>query len=169
MTGNHEIVALESAEMDGDGADVVELERVWHDERYHLTLLIPSVIVLLLSVVMSVRSETAVVIPLLNTPLPEVCSFRRMFQMDCPGCGLTRCFISMGHGQVRRAFEFNPVGVGFFLVVAGQIPYRLTQIVRLRRGLPEWSLGWFGYSLLVIVSGALLVQWIIKLTWMRFG
>ena len=31
MTGNHEIVALESAEMDGDGADVVELEQLCGD------------------------------------------------------------------------------------------------------------------------------------------
>jgi hypothetical protein len=75
---------------------------------------------------------------------------------------LTRCFISLGHGQIQQAVHFNPVGVVFFGVVLFQIPYRIVQIVRHRLGRPELRLGQFGFWVLGFVAAGLIVQWLIK-------
>lgn len=88
---------------------------------------------------------------------------KREFGVDCPGCGLTRCFVAMGHGQVAVAWGYHPVGVVLFGVLVAQIPYRLFQIRRLRRGQPEWS-HWVLWALLWLFVVAILAQWLLRLT-----
>ena len=87
---------------------------------------------------------------------------RRIWRMDCPGCGLTRSFISMSHGEFQRAFSFNMAGPLVYLFVLVQIPWhawQLYRIVRLRR--PIESL-WL-YVPLYAMSGAILSQWLWRL------
>ena len=98
-------------------------------------------------------------VPVLNKALPGTCSFRRFTGFPCPGCGLTRSFISIAHGQLVDAWRFNPAGIVFFAVVVFQIPYRVLQISRIRRGLAEHRLAadnWVLVGLVVIM----LAQWI---------
>jgi hypothetical protein len=57
--------------------------------------------------------------------IPEICLLRRTVGVDCPGCGLTRSFVSMGHGYWFEAWSFNRIGPIFFLLVAFQVPYRV--------------------------------------------
>jgi len=132
------------------------------DAQLHWTVLGVSAGVLLLALVLQVGDPAQVKVPLLQTPLPDACSYKRLTGHDCPGCGLTRCFISAAHGQWRRAWRFNPAGLYFFALVVGQIPYRAMQLWRLRRGCGEfasqrlamWTLG----SLVI----ALLAQWLVR-------
>ncbi len=129
----------------------------------HWVFLGISSVVVLLAVVFQVRGEEQVIIPGLNVPLPGTCTFKQYVGADCPGCGLTRCFVSMAHGKVDRALHFNPVGILFFVIVATQIPFRSVQLWRLKRGLGELSFGWWPYWLLIVVLIALLVQWAIRM------
>jgi Protein of unknown function (DUF2752) len=133
------------------------------DTMLHWTLLVISAAVVLLALVLQVRGEEQVVVPGIGMPLPGTCTFKKYVGANCPGCGLTRCFVSTAHGELGRAWHFNPVGIAFFVVVISQIPFRTIQLWRIRRGLPEIYLGWWGYSLMLIVMGALLVQWVIRL------
>lgn len=133
------------------------------DTVLHWVLLGISSAVVLLAVLMQVRGEEQVVLPGIGMPLPGTCTFKQFVGADCPGCGLTRCFVSMGHGQLQRAWHFNPVGIFFFAVVASQIPYRTVQLWRLRSGVDEIRLGWWGYSMMLIVLGALLIQWVVRM------
>ena len=119
--------------------------------------------VMLVAVLLQMRGEEQVVVPGLGLSLPGTCTFKQYIGADCPGCGLTRCFVSMGHGQLERAWHFNPVGIVFFVLVASQIPFRMVQLWRLNWGLAEIRLGWWGYSTMLFVLGALLVQWVIRL------
>jgi len=52
--------------------------------------------------------------------LPEgpVCLFRFLTGMPCPGCGLTRSFCALLHGELGAAWTFNPFG---YLFVAGAL------------------------------------------------
>jgi hypothetical protein len=129
----------------------------------HWTLLGISFAVVLAAVLLQVRGETQVVLPGIGIPLPGTCTFKQFVGADCPGCGLTRCFVSMGHGQLGRAWHFNPAGVALFAIVASQIPFRAMQLWRLKSGLAEIRLGWWGYSTMLLVLAALLVQWIIRM------
>ena len=133
------------------------------DTVLHWTLLGISSAVVLLAVLLRVEGERRVVVPGLGVPLPGTCTFKQYVGADCPGCGLTRCFVSMGHGQLQRAWHFSPVGVAFFAIVASQIPFRVIQLWRVKRGSPEIRLGWWGYSAMLLIVAALLVQWVVRL------
>ena len=39
--------------------------------------------------------------------LPVVCVWRRLFDLDCLGCGMTRALSSALHGDLRAAVTFN--------------------------------------------------------------
>jgi hypothetical protein len=95
--------------------------------------------------------------------LPALCFFRRIFNMDCPGCGLTRCFVSAAHGNLAQAWLFHPTGVLLFGVVLAQVPYRSVQISRVLRGKQEYStLAWAPW--LAGTIGALMIgQWIVRM------
>jgi len=132
------------------------------DVTLHWALLAISTSVVLLALVLRVGGEEQVLLPLLNQPLPGTCTFKRYVGLDCPGCGLTRCFVSLAHGDVARAWSFNPMGMLLFAVVVFQVPYRLAQIWRVRRGWPEMGLGWWGYWSLLLIMAGLLIQWLIR-------
>ncbi len=133
------------------------------DATVHWVFLGISTVVVALALLLQVRGEEQVVVPGIGIPLPGTCTFKQYVGADCPGCGLTRCFVSIAHGQVGRAWHFNPVGIVFFAVVASQIPFRTVQLWRLKRGRLELSLGWWGYSTLIFVLIALLIQWGIRM------
>ena len=57
-----------------------------------------------------------------------LCLFHLMSNLDCPGCGLTRSFISISHGDLLSAVRFNalgPVLYIFFLFLLLKLIYRL--------------------------------------------
>lgn len=47
---------------------------------------------------------------------PGFCPFRQMTGWPCPGCGLTRSFVMLAHGDAAQAFSFNAFGPVFFAV-----------------------------------------------------
>lgn len=42
--------------------------------------------------------------------LPEVCGFKRVTGIPCPGCGLTRSWVSALHGDLRASFAHHTLG-----------------------------------------------------------
>ncbi|MFT6159051.1 MAG: hypothetical protein ACJAZO_000049 [Myxococcota bacterium] len=93
-------------------------ERFWSSDGF--TFALCSTIVLL-AVVMSPSTGFLHLGPL---EIPELCTWRRWFGVECPGCGLTRSFVFMGHGSIAAAWDMNKIGPPLFLLVASQIPYR---------------------------------------------
>jgi len=130
---------------------------------FHLVMLCVGVAVTTLSFVLYTDGPTDVVIPWVNIALPPTCSMQNMAGIDCPGCGLTRSFISLAHGKLDASLAFNPAGILVFGVVAFQIPYRIAQLWRLRRGLPEWNLNSASLWVWGLIGIVLMVQWIEKL------
>lgn len=55
--------------------------------------------------------------------LPEVCALKRTTGVPCPGCGLTRSWVSAVHGDLGGSFAHHPLG---WLVLA----YVLAQAAR---------------------------------------
>jgi hypothetical protein len=118
-----------------------------------------SALVLALAAILGVRGQTQVTLPVLGVPLPELCYSRSIMGVDCPGCGLTRSFISLAHGQPRKAWHFNPAGIFLFAAVAFQVPYRALQLLRLRLGRPEINSRLFSICGLAALA-SLFVQWL---------
>jgi hypothetical protein len=138
------------------------------DWRYHAILLAICAGVLLMAAVLSVRDRSQVVLPLIGLPLPELCTMRRLVGIDCPGCGLTRCFISLAHGNWRDAWSYNPAGLWLFALVLLQLPYRGFQLWRIARGQREIALPWMTVVAFVILAVALLGQWSLRLAGMLY-
>ena len=138
------------------------------DPLYHTVLLGVSLGVLALAALLSVRDRREVLVPILGMPLPELCMLKRTTGLACPGCGLTRCFISLAHGDVGSAWSYNPGGLLLFAMVVAQIPLRLLQIWRIRRGQPEVRLGWLVQGTLAVLGVMLLGQWLLKMCGVQF-
>ncbi len=132
---------------------------------FHVAVLLASAAVLTLSMVLSTSGQTKVLIPLLGIPMPELCTWNRLTGWDCPGCGLTRSFVCVGHGQLLRAFTFNPVGPILFLLMTAQIPYRIVQLVRIRLGKTPFALGRLETQIGIAILVAIMVQWVLRMIW----
>jgi hypothetical protein len=132
------------------------------DRLFHWVLLIVSVCVLAVAGVLRVEGGDRVVLPLINQPIPGVCTYKSWFGVCCPGCGLTRCFISLAHGEWSAAWRFNPVGILLFAVAFAQLPLRSWQLFRIRRGQAEIRFHrlstWIFWGLFVGLIG----QWVVR-------
>jgi hypothetical protein len=135
-----------------------ELQQV--DTSFHATLLLISIAVVMLSALLRVQGDRNVIVPVLEIPLPGVCTSQRFFGLNCPGCGLTRSFVSLGHGDIQAAWRFNPAGILGFMLVAAQVPYRSMQLIRVRNGLTELKVRLLGQVFFWAFFGLLLIQWI---------
>ena len=50
--------------------------------------------------------------------IPSICPFYNLTGLPCPGCGLTRSFVSLGHGQWLESLHWHPLGWLIALVLA---------------------------------------------------
>lgn len=79
--------------------------------------------ILLAACLLPPPSEDA--LSLFGLRLPALCPSRSLFGLTCPGCGITRSFVCMGHGLWSEAYAYHRVGPLAFTYIALQIPYRL--------------------------------------------
>lgn len=47
-------------------------------------------------------------------PSIPLCPFYEFYRLPCPGCGLTRAFCCIGHGDFSAAWRFNPFSFLFY-------------------------------------------------------
>ena len=91
------------------------------------------------AVVGATALTTAVVMPeSMSTDGPVLCPFRLATGLPCPGCGLTRSWVALGHADLHAAFAYNAFGplsmafvaslVVLVAVVAVTGPRRLSRI-----------------------------------------
>ena len=118
--------------------------------------------VLALVMVLDIQHERYVVLPFGKQRLPEICMFKRLTRAACPGCGLTRSFISLTRGDWAAAWKYNPAAFLLFPAIVLQIPYRSFQLWRHYRGLTPWGVTQPVLFCWVAVI-VLLVQWLVKL------
>lgn len=129
----------------------------------HVIFLTMSATILLLSFVMKFDGVDAVSLPGFSSPLPEACGSKIYFGLSCPGCGLTRSFISISQGKLSEAWRLNPASFFVYAFVAIQIPWQCFQIWRIRQGKQIVESSWVFLPLLVSAV-ALVIQWIVKLS-----
>jgi hypothetical protein len=124
--------------------------------RYHWAWLLFALVVLAVATALQVPQES---VTIAGAPLPEICLSRRLFGLDCPGCGLTRSVVSLAHGQVARAWRFNPAGLLWFAALLWQLPYRAVQLYLLRAGRQLVFRRGLGEGVLLFLMLACIVQW----------
>jgi len=91
-----------------------------------LALVLPPLCLLL-----EVRSDERVGLPgPAALRLPPLCLPREWFGITCPGCGLTRSFIHLAHGDWDASVQAHPVGWVLAAALFLQIPYRIRELCR---------------------------------------
>jgi hypothetical protein len=141
----------------GDDAGVVVVAdpaRRFRERRRHWEMLSLSVIALVLSVVLRLTPDGHAAVPgLMSHPIPESCPSQRVFGVRCPGCGLTRSFISLAHGHWHESLGYHRLGWLIFLATVAQVPYRLLRIYT-PPALPAGvRFRWFGWMLIGLLIG----------------
>jgi hypothetical protein len=95
--------------------------------------------------------------------LPSVCPFHQLTGLPCPGCGLTRAFVCLSHGQFVQSLHWHPIGwlvYGVFLVLwarAGLTWALGHPFAPLSAKTSGW-LNWAGLATLLLV-GAVRIGW----------
>ncbi len=102
------------------GESAAKLER----QRDRVIMLVASLITL--ASLLLDPSDSAVA--LFGWNVPPLCLWTNLFGVECWGCGLTRSFTFMGHGDLEGAFRLHRLGPGLYGLVAAQIPYRLWRL-----------------------------------------
>ena len=128
----------------------------------HLVFFVVAIAVILMSVLMKVEGGDLVFLPGSSMPMPESCTARIFFCINCPACGLTRAFISISHGQLGDAWQFNPASFIVYSFVAVQIPWQANQMRRIKKKERAIDQFWI-YLLPLVMAGALIVQWLVRL------
>jgi hypothetical protein len=124
-------------------------------------MLIVATIVTLLSFVLDFTPSGHLAFPFLRSaPIPGLCPSQTLFGAECPGCGLTRSFVSLAHGHLQESLHFHRVGWLFALLVVLQFPYRLLALRNPdRRVLPRPIPDLIAWGLFV----ALVAQWAVRM------
>jgi hypothetical protein len=69
---------------------------------------------------------------------PVICPFRLMTGLPCPGCGLTRSWVYLLHGQPGAGTAANPVGILALLAAVALVAVVTSSVVR-RRPVPTYA------------------------------
>lgn len=86
------------------------------------------------------------------------CTFRIMFDVPCPSCGMTTSFAHFVRGQFLRSAQANVAGLLLAAVCAMQVPWCWYSVCRGRLwkvSRPDVGMVW----LLTLICGVCLVQW----------
>jgi Protein of unknown function (DUF2752) len=155
------ITTFEPAASDFDpdgGAAALERRRRSLRER-HWSMLILCIVTIIASMALNLNPEGRVATPGAMT-LPVTCGSRALFGIECPGCGLTRSFVALAHGDLQKSVAFHRVGWLLAAAVVGQLIYRPWMLYELRTKLPtrDWPT-WFGSVLIAVLIG----NWLLKI------
>jgi hypothetical protein len=124
---------------------------------HHWVMLSLAILVIVLAFLLQTRGSERVAMQ--GVLLPPTCVSRAVFGINCPGCGLTRSFIHLAHGDWHAAWQMHRLGWLLAFATVAQIPYRAAALRwPTRRLLGEVFPMVFGYSLI----GLLLCNWILE-------
>jgi len=135
-------------------------ERLRPIRDHHRLVLAVSLGVLVLSCLLSFNGESRLTLPGLGgRSLPPMCASRLMFGIRCPGCGLTRSFVSLASGDWGASWRHHRLGWLVFVAVVLQVPYRLWGLFH-PTGHPLGQV--WPHRVLMGLFGLLLLNWVVS-------
>ncbi len=87
------------------------------------------------------------------TRLPSMCLFQRVWEIPCPGCGITRSLCALARGDLLLALNFNPAGFVVFPAFVLQAVIGGTTEIGLAQRVTRIRVCLFPVGLLALLSG----------------
>lgn len=108
----------------------------------------------LLRLVAALALAASLVLPARGLYGVDLCLFHRTTGLPCPGCGMTRAFCAIGHGQFVRAWALHPFAFPFYGMALGLVsaPLLVRWIPALDRQEGQRILGYLGMGLLMAMG-----------------
>jgi hypothetical protein len=125
--------------------------------RQHRQMLVLCALAIAIAPLLKVIPNERVAVRGVDAVLPPSCPSRTIFNVSCPGCGLTRSFVYLIRAEWENSIRSNRVGWILMGAVALQIPYRLYALYGSGRYLVRPAFAWC-FSLGLIAM--LLINWI---------
>lgn len=94
-------------------------------------------------------------------PGQSLCVFKRVFLLDCPGCGLTRAFLLIPRGRFADALHFNVASLPLYFFFAYLLVQQISESVfhkRFKWRVPEGGLIFWVLAIVLL----LLLQWVFR-------
>ena len=133
--------------------------------RYHVAILFVAIAIIGLAFALETRPDGRVFFR--SNPdriLPRTCASKVLFNMNCAGCGLTRSFIHLAAFRWGASFQIHRAGPVLALMILVQVPFRIFQIARVRRGIAAYQAEWLWWVAGIVIA-LMFVHWGLR----RFG
>ena len=126
------------------------------------------VVILFLAVGSLAGLVIARVWPVASVDSGEVtCLMRIVTGLPCPGCGMTRSWVHLAHGDVATAFGYNLFGPVAMAIAAGIVLYTALALARRRR--PERLLELVNPKFALVLVGAWLTYSAVRIVSLGMG
>lgn len=87
------------------------------------------------------------------------CYFRKLTDLECPGCGMTRATHAFLNGRFAEAFLLNPVGIILLPLAMVGLAFEVSGWVRGKADYPRFKVGKWGA---MSFAAILIVWWIVR-------
>ncbi|MDP4090663.1 MAG: DUF2752 domain-containing protein [Bacillota bacterium] len=104
------------------------MRREFRVHNYDRLLLMALSSVILASFLFSVHDNASYIPISVGIKIPNTCVFKLSTGHNCPTCGMTRSFISIGHGDFQDAFRYNSGGILTYILCLSCILYMAVKI-----------------------------------------
>jgi hypothetical protein len=109
--------------VDADETRVHPLDRWWARD---LLVLVVCAAVVGAAFVLTPGPQT---VALAGWRVPEICVYKSVLGISCLGCGLTRSWVYLAHGDMHTASQMHTLGPLLMLTAALQVPLRGVRLV----------------------------------------
>jgi len=132
------------------------------DRAWHLQMLVICALALAAAPLLEVQGHDKVRLRgWAAAELPPLCGSQLFLGISCPGCGLTRSWVALAHGDIARSLMYHRLGWLLLFLAMLQIPYRLHALYTGKPLLPDRVATGIGLGLIV----ALGINWLVGISW----
>ena len=104
----------------------------------------------------------SIIVPPFDAAPFSICIFKNITGIECAGCGLTRAFLFLAHGQLSKAIKHNPLVLPVALLLFLQL-FRVIMLVTTTVNYRIYLNKKTRTSLIFISAFAVIATWLSKL------
>lgn len=127
----------------------------------HLVVFIVCFLIITGSLILTPADSGTPYVRLGSLPIPNVCTFKNLTGLPCPGCGLARSIIAAAHGDLSMSFTYHRLGFLTLAYVFLQFVYSLGMLVIPKRSINLVRFGKYLNKGIIVLGILFGLNWIL--------